>query len=1562
MSENKVQLEERLNKYNFEEWEFLISNILKSKKILKYIQFDLINNLKFELTGLINKVKKTDEDLKAIKSLESKIDEAEAKDALACTIISTNVSKEILEYIKRLSTSYEIMQKLRSLYGKKKSSDVQYWLKKLYSLRAKDLSDCKDTINQIKEIFEIMEGNNATLGEWEKIRILYLSFPKNLRDQIHPDGTENVDDFIKEALNKINFQIYLHSTIDYNKNIISNNDFMDIDYINHADSNEKDISYISKFKNNSKQKSNYCHICKVTGHSTDNCKYNSLTKNKNSKKSTNKSKISKTKQNKNNKKHDFNKNYKTLDNLEYSEELSENETSFENLKSIYNSNLDNIETIDDYSNDYSKNKKLIRDQKNNEYSNEPNIALVCTQDENNTIWTFDTGASEHITNNKDILKNFKEEKITLRCANNSLCEFEGIGTYEGTINGYNIILENVLYSKHINKNLLSGIKLAKNGMKCNLKARKGKVFLTLKTKNNKNRTVNIGTFRANKNNTIHIQSCNNIQLNTIIDNISYDTQNIDDQTKLLWHRRLGHFYNDNLTKYLRIHNIKTIECFDCKIAKLNRKPHNRTTPKATQILETIHSDVIGPIQKSATGKRYILTFIDEYSRKSWIFLLESKSIIPRTIINFFIYLNNQFNYKIKNFHSDQGTEYNNKKVLNFCKENGIVKTFSPPYNPQNNGKAERFNYTIVNCAKTLLQWSKMDNKFWDYAIKYSNLLYNLTPHKGLNNKIPNEIFYKKKVDLKYIKVFGCIAFYKDFSQTKMKFQSNAKKGVFVGFNIESNCYIIMDYDDHSIHFVREAVFDEHTPSAITSLLKDKNLPTNIFNNDNYIYESPLINTEDSSDNLNDSSTIYIENSNNDITELTPNIKSINISNNNNNNNSNINNNNNNINNNNDINNNNINNINNNNDIFNNNNNTYINNNNSDSNVNINDTINDKFNNNIDNKINDNIDDKINNNIDDKINDNIIPHSLKRKSSLNTSTPLKKIDNKNYDTYITPLKRNNIQSNNTFTKKFKFTPNPSVKRPGSPINLVSIKKHKQEINNIDNNTFSNIVSIPKTYRQAINSIHRIKWEEAMNSEISNFFNNCAIKFVKHIPNGRKAITSKWVYAIKRDGDGNVTTFKARIVARGFDQIKGTDYDLTNSPTLYIDSLKLIIAIASKFDWNIMQLDIKAAYLNAPIDKEIYLTIPPGAPNYGRGYWKLEKAVYGLKQSGRQWYITFTKFLIKNNFIQLISEPCIFKKMKNNKVVCIIGIYVDDLLITGIKNEIFDIINKIKNNFKVSKCNEADYILGIKIEKNKIGYTISQTQLINDILQKFNVTNIRKAKTPCTGDNMKLENDENFDKTTYKSAVGSLIYLGRCTRPDISFAIGKAARHSENPKLSDWKKVINILKYLNYTKNYKINYKGKGELVGYTDSDFGGDPKDRKSTSGYIILMEKDPICWQSKKQTVVATSTCEAEYIAMAECTKKALSIRNILIELFNYKKPFKIYTDNLASKTVIENGELNNRLKHIDIKFYFNKDNIQNNKISLEYINTEKMLADPLTKDINGPKMCKFTDQIFDKQ
>ena len=169
-----------------------------------------------------------------------------------------------------------------------------------------------------------------------------------------------------------------------------------------------------------------------------------------------------------------------------------------------------------------------------------------------------------------------------------------------------------------------------------------------------------------------------------------------------------------------------------------------------------------------------------------------------------------------------------------------------------------------------------------------------------------------------------------------------------------------------------------------------------------------------------------------------------------------------------------------------------------------------------------------------------------------------------------------------------------------------------------------------------------------------------------------------------------------MARGFKQRKGIDFDLTYSPTLNIDGLKLIIALASKFKWNMIQLDIKAAYLNAHFEKDIYTTIPPGDPNFGKGYWMMNKALYELKQSGSQWNITITKFLVNNGYHQLISEKCIFKRIIKNKLWALLVYTLMIYVITGEDKEIKRIVNIIKNNFKVSKVEPINYILGIKID--------------------------------------------------------------------------------------------------------------------------------------------------------------------------------------------------------------------------------------------------------------------------
>jgi len=350
-----------------------------------------------------------------------------------------------------------------------------------------------------------------------------------------------------------------------------------------------------------------------------------------------------------------------------------------------------------------------------------------------STWTFDTGASEHITNNRELLENYKEKTVTMSCVNNSFCIFEGYGIFRGEINGHIITLDNVFYSPEINKNLISGIKLANSGILSSIKNINNTIFLNLTTKNNESITL----IKPNEFNIARINFKNLINSSDI--NSTEVDKNIE-----IWHNRLGHFYINDIEKYLNLHDINNKQCKDCGISKMKRYPHNGTTPKASKLLETIHSDIIGPIKPVfIDGMKYILTFIDEFSRKSWIFPLKEKAEAINNILFFLKYINNQYENKIKFFKSDNGREYNNSKIKKYCRKNGIKKIYSPPYNPEDNGITERFNQTLINSTKTLLFWAKLSLDFWSFSIIYANFFYNITPKSSISNLIPNEIFYNK---------------------------------------------------------------------------------------------------------------------------------------------------------------------------------------------------------------------------------------------------------------------------------------------------------------------------------------------------------------------------------------------------------------------------------------------------------------------------------------------------------------------------------------------------------------------------------------------------------------------------------------------------------------------------------------------------------------------------------------------------------------------------------------------------------------------------------------------------
>jgi len=372
--------------------------------------------------------------------------------------------------------------------------------------------------------------------------------------------------------------------------------------------------------------------------------------------------------------------------------------NYTNLNERYNSNLDyndikcmfiddedrgTTSTSSEYKN-YNNNHVFKNNKNLNKiYNKTPYIKNVCALSKfevsllntcKKSIWLYDSGAGEHLTNDKSILLNYKEENISLKCANNTYMTFEGYGEFHFYINSHRIVLKRVLYSKEVSRNLLSGVELAKMNIKAITDIDKDKNVVLSLIDNYKNKLI--GKFYSNVNNEILITAVHSKETKEHVKDYIFSVQKLNKESKLIWHRRLVHYYLNNMDEYLNVHNINDHLCDDCKIVKMKRKSHNQESPKANEILEVIHSDIIGPINDSYTGERYIITFIDEKSHKSWIYLMRKKNEAIDIIIKFINQLNNTFDgKKVKTFKSDNAKEYKNKKVIEFCEEKGIRKIY-----------------------------------------------------------------------------------------------------------------------------------------------------------------------------------------------------------------------------------------------------------------------------------------------------------------------------------------------------------------------------------------------------------------------------------------------------------------------------------------------------------------------------------------------------------------------------------------------------------------------------------------------------------------------------------------------------------------------------------------------------------------------------------------------------------------------------------------------------------------------------------------------------------------------
>ena len=529
-----------------------------------------------------------------------------------------------------------------------------------------------------------------------------------------------------------------------------------------------------------------------------------------------------------------------------------------------------------------------------------------------------------------------------------------------------------------------------------------------------------------------------------------------------------------------------------------------------------------------------------------------------------------------------------------------------------------------------------------------------------------------------------------------------------------------------------------------------------------------------------------------------------------------------------------------------------------------------------------------------------------------------------------------------------------------------------------------VADPTTAKEAFSIPGGIgeEWRQAFDEEMKAHMENNTWTIVdrQSIPRTAKIVTSKAVFKTKLNADGSINKRKVRIVAKGFTQRKGIDYDEITSPVVHLETVRTIAALVGVSSAShIHQIDFKTAFLNPVIQEEIYMELPSGVDvdEFGkRPVSRLNKCIYGLKQASRSWYELLHAWMIKDGFTRSLTDPCLYFKNVGQTNAMLLTVWVDDTIIAcNIEPDINSLKDRLRASFKLTDLGPIGFCLGLEISRTDTTIQIRQHKFIGEILQRFGMSDCKPVSTPmvphttlgktATDQSTSGNDGDGFDPSRYRELVGCLMYLVAGTRPDIAAAVGQLARYMSDPAKHHWTAAKHVLRYLRGTMELGLIYSMPSVmssahiLQGFADADWASDTTTRRSTTGYAFMLNGAAVSWASKTQQTVALSTAEAEYMAVCAATQEAIHLRQLLQELGYPQDTTKIYEDNQPCIFIANNPATSTRTKHIDIRALFVRERIKRGEIILAYLPTEEMIADSLTKNLDRVKIVKFRGKLL---
>jgi histone deacetylase 1/2 len=506
------------------------------------------------------------------------------------------------------------------------------------------------------------------------------------------------------------------------------------------------------------------------------------------------------------------------------------------------------------------------------------------------------------------------------------------------------------------------------------------------------------------------------------------------------------------------------------------------------------------------------------------------------------------------------------------------------------------------------------------------------------------------------------------------------------------------------------------------------------------------------------------------------------------------------------------------------------------------------------------------------------------------------------------------------------------------------------------------AMPASHRDAIADP---AWRTAMEAEFRALQDNKTWILVPR-PSRTNIVSCKWIFKVKQHSDGSLDKYKARLVARGFTQQSGIDFHETFSPVVKAATVRIVLSLAISRGWTLRQIDVSNAFLHGFLEEDVFMHQPPGFedPRYPQFVCKLQKSLYGLKQSPRAWYSRLSDKLQQLGFIPSVADTSLFI-YHHDGVTILMLVYVDDIVIAGSSCSVVDhLLRNLSSSFPIKDLGTLRYFLGLEAAYTSGGMTLSQHKYAEDLLHRAHMEKCKEVSTPMSvTDKLSstlgtpLNGDDAF---RYRSIVGGLQYL-TLTRPDISFAVNKVCQFLSNPTDQHWEAVKRILRYIRGTTTTGLSIRRSPStlLSVFTDADWAGSPDDRRSTGGFAVFFGPTLVSWSSRKQPTVSRSSTEAEYKALANGAAEVTWIQSLLKEIHvpQPRAPI-LWCDNLGATYLTANPVFHARTKHIEVDFHFVREKVALGTLDVRFVSSRDQVADGFTKPVTRHMLERLSHNL----